>query len=79
MSRLGRTLNKPIVVLVVGVVAVVLNVLLYCGLFVLWYRTPLIIHPEPSAAGESVEPIPPSKTLLEPKPDPEEGRGGDGA
>ena len=33
MSRLERTLNRPIVVLVVGVVAVALNVLLYFGYF----------------------------------------------
>jgi hypothetical protein len=56
-----RTLNKPIVVLTVAVAAVVLNVLLYFGLFVLWYRTPLIIpQPPPPPAVDSVEPIPPS-------------------
>ena len=33
VSRLERSLNKPVVVLVVGVVAVALNVLLYFGYF----------------------------------------------
>jgi hypothetical protein len=43
-----RTLDKPtLVVLTVAVGAVVLNILLYCGLFVLWYRTPLIPDPAP--------------------------------
>ena len=46
MSRLEQTLNKPIVVLVVGVVAVALNVLLYFGLFVP-RMTPLIAHINP--------------------------------
>src|SRR5215211_3548410 len=41
MSRLEQTLNKPIVVLVVGVVAVALNVLLYFGYF-LPRMTPLV-------------------------------------
>ena len=31
MNRLEQTLNKPMVVLVVGVVAVALNILLYIG------------------------------------------------
>jgi hypothetical protein len=31
VSRLEQTLNKPVVVLVVGVLAVALNVLLYFG------------------------------------------------
>jgi hypothetical protein len=87
MRRLGRTLNKPGVVLVVAVVALVLNVLLFCGLFVLWYHNPLvprllplIPQPEPLPAEDSViVPTPPSKTLLEPKPESEGGRGGDGA
>src|ERR687898_129717 len=46
MSRLEQTLNKPIVVLVVGVVAVALNVLLYFGYF-LPRMTPLIAHISP--------------------------------
>src|SRR5215217_36117 len=46
MSRLERTLNKPVVVLVVGVVAVALNVLLYFGYF-LPRMTPLIAHLSP--------------------------------
>src|SRR5215210_2386569 len=41
MSRLEQTLNKPIVVLVVGVIAVALNVLLYFGYF-LPRTTPLV-------------------------------------
>ena len=58
MGRLEQTLNKPIVVLVAGVVAVVLNVLLYFGLF-LPRMTPLIAHinpidvSSPGAIGES--------------------------
>src|ERR687889_827441 len=46
MSRLEHTLNKPVVVLVVGVVAVALNVLLYFGYF-LPRMTPLIAHLSP--------------------------------
>ena len=46
MSRLEQALNKPIVVLVVGVVAVALNVLLYFGYF-LPRMTPLIAHISP--------------------------------
>jgi hypothetical protein len=41
MSRIEQTLNKPIVVLVVGVIAVALNVLLYFGYF-LPKTTPLV-------------------------------------
>lgn len=41
MRRLEQTLNKPIVVLVVGVVAVALNILLYFGYF-LPRMTPLV-------------------------------------
>jgi hypothetical protein len=41
VKRLEQTLNKPIVVLVVGVVAVALNVLLYFGYF-LPRMTPLV-------------------------------------
>jgi hypothetical protein len=41
VRRLEQTLNKPIVVLVVGVVAVALNVLLYFGYF-LPRTTPLV-------------------------------------
>jgi hypothetical protein len=72
VSRLERTLNKPIVVLVVGVIAVVLNVLLYFGLF-LPRMTPLIAHIIP--IGTSLPEEPPIKTEppiittpLEPKP-----------
>jgi hypothetical protein len=75
-----RTLNKPIVVLAVGVVAVVLNVLLYFGLPALLYFTyhglfvprlpPLIARPETPPAEHFTAPMPPSKTLLEPKPNP---------
>jgi hypothetical protein len=87
MSRLGRTLNKPTVVLAVAVVAVALHVLLYYGLPVLLYHNPLvprlpplIPRSEPLPAEDSIiVPTPPSKTLLEPKPDPEGDRGGDGA
>src|SRR5918992_5047433 len=43
VSRLEQTLNKPKVVLIVGVVAVALNVLLYFGYF-LPRMTPLIAH-----------------------------------
>jgi hypothetical protein len=46
VSRLEQTLNKPKVVLVVGVLAVALNVLLYFGLF-LPRMTPLIEHINP--------------------------------
>src|SRR5688572_17430614 len=46
MSRLEQKLNKPIVVLVVGVIAVALNVLLYFGYF-LPRMTPLIAHINP--------------------------------
>ena len=46
MKRLEQRLNQPIVVLVVGVVAVALNVLLYFGLF-LPRMTPLIAHINP--------------------------------
>src|SRR5215217_7395486 len=46
VSRLEQTLNKPIVVLVVGVLAVALNVLLYFGVF-LPRMTPLIAHLNP--------------------------------
>jgi hypothetical protein len=41
VSRLEQALNKPIVVLVVGVVALALNVLLYFGYF-LPRTTPLV-------------------------------------
>ena len=46
VSRVEQTLNKPIVVLVVGVIAVALNVLLYFGYF-LPRMTPLITHINP--------------------------------
>jgi hypothetical protein len=84
-----RTLNKPIVVLAVGVVAVVLNVLLYFGLPALLYFTyhglfvprlpPLIARPETPPAEHFTAPMPPSKTLLEPKPNPKGERREEGA
>ena len=46
VGRLEQTLNKPKVVLVVGVLAVALNVLLYFGYF-LPRMTPLIAHINP--------------------------------
>jgi hypothetical protein len=46
VSRLEQTLNKPKVVLVVGVLAVALNILLYFGYF-LPRMTPLIAHINP--------------------------------
>src|SRR5918994_2977967 len=46
MSRLEQKLNKPIVVLVVGVIAVALNILLYFGYF-LPRMKPLIAHVNP--------------------------------
>jgi hypothetical protein len=46
VSRLEQTLNKPKVVLVVGVLAVALNILLYFGIF-LPRMTPLIAHINP--------------------------------
>jgi hypothetical protein len=46
VSRLEQTLNKPKVVLVVGVLAVALNVLLYFGYF-LPRMTPLIANINP--------------------------------
>jgi len=80
-------LDKPTVVLTVAVVAVVLNVLLYYGLPMLLYHNPLvprlpplIPRSEPLPAEDSIAvPTPPSKTLLEPKPDLEGDRGEDGA
>jgi hypothetical protein len=71
MSRLERTLNKPVVVLVVGVIAVALNVLLYFGYF-LPRMTPLIAHLSP--IGVSVpEAIGKLGTEAESKSDPETG------
>jgi hypothetical protein len=46
MSRLEQTLNKPVVVLVVGVIAVALNVLLYFGYFLPKF-SPLIAQINP--------------------------------
>src|ERR671916_671106 len=64
MSRLEQTLNKPIVVLVVGVVAVALNVLLYFGLFVP-RMTPLIAHINPigSSLPEAISKLAPDESL----------------
>jgi hypothetical protein len=80
-----RSLNRPIVVLAVGVVAVVLNVLLYFGLLVLMYFVyfglfvprlpPLISRPETPPAEHFTEPMPPSKTLLEPESEERRGHG----
>jgi hypothetical protein len=71
MSRLEQTLNKPVVVLVVGVVAVALNVLLYFGYF-LPRMTPLIAHLSP--IGVSVpEAIGKLGTEADSKADPEAG------
>jgi hypothetical protein len=79
VSRLERTLNKLTVVLAVAVLAVVLSILWYFGLF-LPRLSPLIPQTVPLPAETTITmPTPPSKTLLETKPDPEEGRGGDGA
>ncbi len=71
MSRLEQTLNKPVVVLVVGVIAVALNVLLYFGYF-LPKMTPLIGHINP--IGISLPEVI-SKAVPETgsKPDPETG------
>jgi hypothetical protein len=57
VSRLEQTLNKPMVVLVVGVVAVALNVLLYFGIFVP-SMTPLIanIHSLGTSLPEAILP-----------------------
>jgi hypothetical protein len=70
-----------VVLVAAVVVAVVIYVLLlYFGLFL--PRLPPLIAPfeEPLPAEDSIiVPTPPSKTLLEPKPDPEGDRGGDGA
>ncbi len=57
MNRLEQALNKPMVVLVVGVVAVALNVLLYFGIF-LPRMTPLIanIHSLGTSLPEAVLP-----------------------
>ena len=57
MNRLEQTLNKPVVVLVVGMVAVALNVLLYFGIFVP-RMTPLIanIHSLGTSLPEAILP-----------------------
>jgi hypothetical protein len=57
VNRLEQTLNKPMVVLVVGVVAVALNVLLYFGVFVP-RMTPLIanIHSLGTSLPEAILP-----------------------
>jgi hypothetical protein len=66
-------------VLVVAVLAVVLCILWYFGFF-LPRLSPLIPQTVPLPAENSITvPTPPSKTLLEPEPDPNGGRGGDGA
>jgi hypothetical protein len=72
VSRLEQKLNNPSVVLVVGVVAVALNVLLYFGLFVPRV-TPLIAHINP--VGTSLlEAI--SKSGPQADSDPQAGRRG---
>jgi hypothetical protein len=73
-NPLGRRLRKlTVVVLAVAVVAVVLYfVLLYFGFFL--PRLPPLIAPpeEPLPAEDSIiVPAPPSKTVLEPKTEPE--------
>jgi hypothetical protein len=72
VNPLGRRLRKPPVVLAVGVLAVVLFLLLYFGFF-LPRLSPLIAPPvEPLPAENSIiVPTPPSKTVLEPKTEPE--------
>jgi hypothetical protein len=72
VNPLGRRLRKPSVVLAVGVLAVVLFLLLYFGFF-LPRLSPLIAPPvEPLPAENSIiVPTPPSKTVLEPKTEPE--------
>ncbi len=57
VSRLEQTLNKPMIVLVVGVVALALNVLLYFGVFVP-RMTPLIanIHSLGTSLPEAILP-----------------------
>jgi hypothetical protein len=63
VSRLEQKLNNPTVVLVVGVVAVALNVLLYFGLF-LPRMTPLIAQINPPSGS----PPPPELPPLPPPP-----------
>jgi hypothetical protein len=60
VSRLEQKLNNPTVVLVVGVVAVALNVLLYFGIFVP-RMTPLIaqINPVGTSPPPELPPLPP--------------------
>jgi hypothetical protein len=72
VNPLGRRLRKPSVVLAVGVLAVVLFLLLYFGFF-LPRLSPLVAPPvEPLPAENSIiVPTPPSKTVLEPKTEPE--------
>ena len=74
MNPLGRRLRKPTVgvLAALGVLAVVLFLLLYFGFF-LPRLSPLIAPPlEPLPAENSIiVPTPPSKTVLEPKTEPE--------
>ena len=66
-----RTIYLP--AMIAAAVVVVVAVVLY---FVLWYfgyflprLPPLIARPEPLPADSVIVPTPPSKTLLEPKPE----------
>jgi hypothetical protein len=74
VNPLGRRLRKPTVgvLAALGVLAVVLFLLLYFGFF-LPRLSPLIAPPlEPLPAENSIiVPTPPSKTVLEPKTEPE--------
>jgi hypothetical protein len=74
VNPLGRRLRKPPVgvLAALGVLAVVLFLLLYFGFF-LPRLSPLIAPPEEPLPAENslIVPTPPSKTVLEPKTEPE--------
>src|SRR5215217_6306419 len=72
MSRIEQTLNKPIVVLVVGVIAVALNVLLYFGYF-LPGTTPLVeqIYSIGTSLPEAISKSDSETGKADPKADPE--------
>ncbi len=69
MNRLEEALNKPVVVLVVGVVAVALNALFYFGYYL--PRTAPLIERIPSISKSLPEAIPEviSKSLPEASPE----------
>src|SRR5215203_3211311 len=71
MSRLEHTLNRPDVVLVVGVIAVALNILLYFGYFI--PRTTPIVEQVYSIGTSLPEAIGKSDSESGSKPDPEAG------